>query len=175
MGKDLIMEKTVYISFNKISGARVASVITERDMPLENQYLKYKKFKFDPEKYDYVGDYDKGTIMLREDIKPQVYEYHIDIQCAQKIEKLAPVHKQLNSMSKMFEALIAKGVLTEDDPGVEEFTDLREAIDRSIKNNKLYKEARQNSDYEDYVSNEDMMKEADAQLAGGLNTIIGRV
>jgi phage shock protein A len=74
----------------------------------------------------------------------------------------------------MFQALIDKGVLSQEDPGVAEFTEIRDRIERTRKNNELYKETRKNSPYEDYATKEQEDQKLNDQLAGGLNVITGR-
>jgi hypothetical protein len=170
--KDEIQQ--VHISFNKLSGARMGTIVSNKEYPKEDQYYIYKTCMYNPNTHEYVGDYETGHLIAREEIKPKIYEFHVNTQCAAKIEKAAPIHRQINAMAKMFQTLVDKGVLTEEDPGVEEFLYMQEYVTRARKNNELYKEARKNSGYEEYVSEEDRRESLNNQLAGGLNVVIGR-
>ena len=162
----------VHIGFNKISGERMSTVVSEKEFPSENQYFKFKSLKYNPHRFEYVGDHDTGRLVERMDIKPKIYELQVNGLCADKIEKEYPAHKQLNIYSKLFGSLIANGTLTEEDSGVEEFLDMQEYIERSRKNNTLYKKSRINSETEEYISEDQRKSTVDAQLAGGLRSII---
>ena len=166
---------TVHLSFNKLTGARFGQLIGGRSAPSEdNQHLVWKTENFNPNTHTYHGDYESGSVVRKEDVKPEISEFLLNTQCATKIEKQAPVHRQINAMSLMLEALIEKGVLTAEDPGVTDFLDYREYIERAQKNNALYKEARAASEHEVYVSKEEKLERVNNQLAGGLNIIVGR-
>lgn len=164
----------VHIGFNKLTGARISTIVSDRKYPKEDQYLKYKSIKYNPHQFEYVGDFDNGMLVKRSELKPKIYEYQVNGQCADKIEKLYPVHKQLNIYSKLFGSLIANGTLTEEDDGVEEFLDMQEYVARARKNNALYKETRAKSETEEYVSEEQRIENLNNQLAGGLNVVVGR-
>ena len=127
-----------------------------------------------PNSHRWVGDFDDGKVMSYGELKPKSTETILDHLCSHKIDKDVKTYHQLNAYADMFKVLIDKGVLTEDDPGVSDFLEQREIIDRARKNNELYKKARTESKDEYYLSKEQEDEKKNAQLAGGLNTVTGR-
>lgn len=167
-------KQKVFISFNKLTGAHIGQRTGGSAKDLPDQYFKWKIEEFDPNTHRWVGDYDDGKVMAIAACRSSEDEVGMDEICSKKIEKKYQWYHQMNALAKIADTLIKKGILTEDDDGVSEFLEQREYIDRALKNNELYKEARANSPDEDYLTKEDLDKKKNAQLAGGLNTITGR-
>lgn len=167
-------KQKVFLSFNKITGYHLTQVTGLKEENLNTDQYKWRVEEFDPNTHRWVGDYDDGKVMAIAACKPRTTEPMMDEICSKKIEKKYQWHHQINAIAKIADTLIKKGILTEEDAGVQEFLDQREYIDRALKNNELNKIARANSPHETYLTKEDLDNKKNNQLAGGLNTIIGR-
>lgn len=168
-------EQEVHVGFNKLTGSHMTQVSGMSEDKLDTQYFKWKTVFINPNTHRWVGDYDDGKVMAIGELKPATDEIQLNELCEKKIIKDGvTIHGQLNAFAEMFEALITKGFLEEDDPGVQEFQRQKEIIDRARKNNALYKEVRKNSPEEHYLTKEQLDQKKNAQMAGGLNVLIGR-
>jgi len=167
-------KQKVFLSFNKLTGAHFGQRTGGSEDNLPDEYLKWRVEEFDPSTHRWVGDYEDGKVMAIAACRPYTNELMMDEICSKKIEKKYQWYHQTNALAAVVGTLIKKGILTEEDAGVTEFLEQREYIDRALKNNELYKEARTNSQDEDYRTKEELDRKKNDQVAGGLNTVLGR-
>lgn len=164
----------VFIGFNKITGAHLTQVSGTTEDKLATDYFKWKNVLINQNTHRWVGDYDDGRVMPIGELKPSTTETDADELCSKKIEKEVLPHQQMNVMADMFQALINKGVLDENDQGVADFQKQREYIDSCRKNNVLFKKAREESPEEHYKTKAQLDQKKSDQMAGGLNVLLGR-
>lgn len=164
----------VHLGFNKITKVHCSSVMGGSKKDLDTQYYAWLTRKFNPLTHRWEGDMDSGKVISIGEAKPITTESVLNSHCHQKIKKKYMYYDQLNAMSDMFNALISKGILTEEDAGVQEFNEMQEYINRTRKNNKMLKAHYEASEDHEYLSLKEEAKRQSDCFHGGMQSIAGR-
>lgn len=164
----------VHLGFNKLTNAHCSTVVGGSASKLGTQYYIWRTEKFNPTTHEWRGDRHTGKVVSIGEIKPLMSETVLNAQCHQKIKKKYLYADQINILSKMFGALIEKGVLSPEDAGVAEFNEMQKYINRTLDNNSQLKSHYESSEDHEYVSRKEESKRQSDCLHGGMQAIAGR-
>ncbi|MDT4878772.1 hypothetical protein FQZ97_1143960 [compost metagenome] len=127
--------------------------------------------EIDPDTEMVKGTADGFEIVRQAEQPPVVDEYTLNARCGDKVLKTYPLHRQLNILGDLVEALVSD--LQPTGPVVEEFRAMRAYIAQCQARNARYKQAyAQGGDFT-YLDKAALEQRVLDELEGGLHEVIG--
>jgi hypothetical protein len=154
--------------FNKITGALVGILVWTDPETLNNDYFVYKEIEIDFETEMVVGKADDFEVVAIASLPQVIYEEQLDLAAQQKITKEYTVVRQINVLGRAIVALSEKAGVEQ-----EELLEMLDYIAEVKRENTLRKEFYRTSPDFIYKSAEDVAREEEERLEGGLHEAYG--
>lgn len=158
----------VLIQFNKISRALTGILIWTNPSTLNQDYFIYVEAMFDFDKEVVVGDADDFEIVSKDSQPSVIYESSLDVAVQTRITKVYPIVKQINVFARAIMKLSEAAGIDQS-----ELHEMLDYIDEVKRENQVRKEFYMRSPDFKFVSNEDVEKQYEEQMEGGLHEAYG--
>lgn len=167
----------VLLIFNKFSGKYLSMVPNGmiKSESLKHEHYLYKEVEMNTDEQRWEGNFEEGSLVSindESDLKPEtIDEYQVNAMATKKIKKVYPDHRQLNLMVRVLDDMLGQLDISETE-SIIEFKDMIEYIGHIRENNKRYKKMYAASPYYNYLSKEDVKRQFEEEIAGGLRKVI---